>query len=138
MYFQVHNLLICFSPLSHSLILGLDGTDDDIKLRKQVFGSNKLIAITSKSFLSLVLEALQEKTMIMLEICALVSLALSFYHPSNESSDDQNLYSEEKNKDRYGYVESVAIWLSIMITVLVMATSEYGKEAKFRGLFLYL
>lgn len=92
MYFQVHNLLICFSPLSHSLILGLDGTDDDIKLRKQVFGSNKLIAITSKSFLSLVLEALQEKTMIMLEICALVSLALSFYHPSNESSDDQSRF----------------------------------------------
>ncbi|XP_046911499.2 plasma membrane calcium-transporting ATPase 2 isoform X1 [Dermatophagoides farinae] len=122
--------------LNISLDKGIDGTDDEIKLRKQVFGSNKLIAITSKSFLSLVLEALQEKTMIMLEICAFVSLALSFYHPTNESSSDdhRNPYLEQKNEDRYGYVESVAIWLSIMITVLVMATSEYGKEAKFRAL----
>ncbi|XP_027201973.2 plasma membrane calcium-transporting ATPase 2-like [Dermatophagoides pteronyssinus] len=117
-----------------SLDKGLDTTGDDIKLRKQVFGSNKLTEITSKSFHSLIFEALQEKTMVMLEICALVSLALSFYHPSNESSDDQNLYSEQINKDRYGYIESVAIWLSIMITVFVMATSEYGKEAKFRAL----
>ncbi|KAH9415079.1 hypothetical protein DERP_006165 [Dermatophagoides pteronyssinus] len=116
-----------------SLDKGLDTTGDDIKLRKQVFGSNKLTEITSKSFHSLIFEALQEKTMVMLEICALVSLALSFYHPSNESSDDQNLYSEQINKDRYGYIESVAIWLLIMITVFVMATSEYGKEAKFRG-----
>ena len=49
-----------------------------------------------------------------------------------------DLYSEQINKDRYGYIESVAIWLSIMITVFVMATSEYGKEAKFRGLINFL
>lgn len=87
------NLLIIFYPFIISppyQKLGIDGTDDEIKLRKQVFGSNKLIAITSKSFLSLVLEALQEKTMIMLEICAFVSLALSFYHPTNESSSDDH------------------------------------------------
>lgn len=64
---------------------GLDDTVENIRLRKQIFGTNKLIAATSKSFLTLILEALQEKTLIMLEVCAFISLAMSFYHPTKNT-----------------------------------------------------
>ena len=108
----------------HSFIhsLGLDTTGDDIKLRKQVFGSNKLTEITSKSFHSLIFEALQEKTMVMLEICALVSLALSFYHPSNESSDDQS--------------KSSGFWIFFSHCNIIQTTSINERERETFSFFL--
>lgn len=38
-----------------------------------------------KTFLQLVWEALQDVTLIILEVAALVSLGLSFYHPADDS-----------------------------------------------------
>jgi len=37
-----------------------------------------------KTFLQLVWEALQDVTLIILEVAALVSLGLSFYHPADD------------------------------------------------------
>jgi P-type Ca2+ transporter type 2B len=40
-----------------------------------------------KTFLQLVWEALQDVTLIILEVAALVSLGLSFYHPADEEKE---------------------------------------------------
>jgi Ca2+ transporting ATPase len=52
-----------------------------------VFGQNFIPPKKAKSFLELVWEALQDVTLIILEIAAIISLALSFYQPPGEESE---------------------------------------------------
>lgn len=67
---------------------GLDSVEANISLRQRVYGDNKITFKSSKSFLALVWEALQDKTLLMLEISAILSLALSFYKPPQEEELD--------------------------------------------------
>lgn len=46
-----------------------------------MFGQNFIPPKKAKTFLQLVWEALQDVTLIILEIAAIISLGLSFYHP---------------------------------------------------------
>lgn len=73
--------LVC--PLS----TGLPGTAPDLEKRKQIFGQNFIPPKKPKTFLQLVWEALQDVTLIILEIAAIISLGLSFYHPPGESNE---------------------------------------------------
>lgn len=68
------------------MFLGLSGSDADIQHRRDTFGSNMIPPKPPKTFLQLVWEALQDVTLIILEIAALVSLGLSFYHPSDDNA----------------------------------------------------
>lgn len=61
--------------------LGLSGNPADIERRAAVFGKNFIPPKKSKTFLQLVWEALQDVTLIILEIAAIISLGLSFYQP---------------------------------------------------------
>lgn len=63
---------------------GLSGDPADLERRGQVFGQNLIPPKKPKTFLELVWEALQDVTLIILEIAALISLGLSFYHPPGE------------------------------------------------------
>lgn len=68
-------ILFCFlSP-------GLSGQPADIEKRKTIFGQNFIPPKKPKTFLQLVWEALQDVTLIILEVAAVVSLGLSFYKP---------------------------------------------------------
>lgn len=67
-------------------VLGLSGSRADMEHRKETFGSNVIPPKPPKTFLQLVWEALQDVTLIILEIAALVSLGLSFYKPSDEEA----------------------------------------------------
>ncbi|PSN47844.1 Plasma membrane calcium-transporting ATPase 2 [Blattella germanica] len=58
---------------------GLSGTKVDIEHRRDTFGSNTIPPKPPKTFLQLVWEALQDVTLIILEIAAVISLALAFY-----------------------------------------------------------
>lgn len=73
---------------------GLSGNVDDLELRKQVFGANLIPPKPPKTFLQLVWEALQDVTLIILEIAALISLVLAFYKPpeSHDEDDMGNLF----------------------------------------------
>lgn len=62
---------------------GLSGQPADIEKRKTAFGQNFIPPKKPKTFLQLVWEALQDVTLIILEVAAVVSLALSFYRPPN-------------------------------------------------------
>jgi len=61
----------------------LSGSADDIRHRKEVFGANVIPPRPPKTFLQLVWEALQDITLIILIIAAVISFALSLYQPSS-------------------------------------------------------
>lgn len=64
--------------------VGLSGSKVDEEHRRETFGSNVIPPKPPKTFLTLVWEALQDVTLIILEVAALVSLGLSFYKPADE------------------------------------------------------
>uniref|UniRef100_A0A8C6UKN8 Calcium-transporting ATPase n=1 Tax=Neogobius melanostomus TaxID=47308 RepID=A0A8C6UKN8_9GOBI len=77
----------------------------------------------------LVWEALQDVTLIILEIAALISLGLSFYHPPGETNIKGTGHEAEA-----GWIEGAAILLSVVCVVLVTAFNDWSKEKQFRGL----
>lgn len=60
---------------------GLSINPDDLAKRREEFGKNFIPPKKPKTFLKLVWEALQDVTLIILEIAAMISLGLSFYRP---------------------------------------------------------
>lgn len=72
-------------------VKGLSGSTADIQHRRDTFGSNMIPPKPPKTFLQLVWEALQDITLIILEIAALVSLGLSFYQPADEEESGEYL-----------------------------------------------
>ncbi|KYO46414.1 hypothetical protein Y1Q_0006967 [Alligator mississippiensis] len=73
--------------LKTSPIEGLPGTAADLDKRKLIFGKNFIPPKKPKTFLQLVWEALQDVTLIILEIAAIISLGLSFYQPPGEGNE---------------------------------------------------
>lgn len=69
--------------------LGLDGSERDIERRRQEFGRNEIPPKPSKSFLRLAWEALQDVTLVILIIAAILSIGLSFYHAPRENGEFQ-------------------------------------------------
>lgn len=108
---------------------GLSGSKSDVDHRRETFGSNVIPPKPPKTFLTLVWEALQDVTLIILEVAALVSLGLSFYKPADE---DAPVLVEED--DHHGWIEGLAILISVIVVVLVTAFNDYSKERQFRGL----
>lgn len=78
--------LLCFHVFLFHLLIGLSGSRADIEHRRETFGSNTIPPKPPKTFLQLVWEALQDVTLIILEVAALVSLGLSFYQPQDENA----------------------------------------------------
>ena len=58
--------------------------------RRDVFGSNTIPPKPPKTFMQLVWEALQDVTLIILQVAAVISLALSFYSPPSGSGNNNN------------------------------------------------
>ncbi|XP_042621748.1 plasma membrane calcium-transporting ATPase 2-like isoform X6 [Cyprinus carpio] len=117
---------------------GLDGDATDLDKRKEVFGQNLIPPKKPKNFfLQLVWEALQDVTLIILEIAALISLGLSFYQPpgeSNEACGTLSAGAEDEGEAEAGWIEGAAILLSVVCVVLVTAFNDWSKEKQFRGL----
>lgn len=82
-----HAYLLAPAQLIFPLSTGLPGTAPDLEKRKQIFGQNFIPPKKPKTFLQLVWEALQDVTLIILEIAAIISLGLSFYHPPGENNE---------------------------------------------------
>ncbi|XP_045892342.1 plasma membrane calcium-transporting ATPase 1-like [Micropterus dolomieu] len=123
--------------LRTSPVEGLDGSPEDIDRRKQVFGQNLIPPKKPKTFVQLVWEALQDVTLIILEVAAIISLGLSFYHPP--SAERQNCGRaaggvEDEGEAEAGWIEGAAILLSVVCVVLVTAFNDWSKEKQFRGL----
>ncbi|XP_028905942.1 plasma membrane calcium-transporting ATPase 2 isoform X1 [Ornithorhynchus anatinus] len=123
--------------LKTSPIEGLPGTAPDLEKRKQIFGQNFIPPKKPKTFLQLVWEALQDVTLIILEIAAIISLGLSFYHPPGEGNEGcaaAQAGAEDEGEAEAGWIEGAAILLSVICVVLVTAFNDWSKEKQFRGL----
>uniref|UniRef100_A0A668VVL4 Calcium-transporting ATPase n=1 Tax=Oreochromis aureus TaxID=47969 RepID=A0A668VVL4_OREAU len=114
---------------------GLAGAQTDLDKRKEIFGKNLIPPKKPKTFLQLVWEALQDVTLIILEIAALISLGLSFYHPPGETACGAAAGGvEDEGEADAGWIEGAAILLSVVCVVLVTAFNDWSKEKQFRGL----
>ncbi|CAG0885916.1 unnamed protein product, partial [Darwinula stevensoni] len=106
---------------------GLSGNQSELEQRREVFGSNVIPPKPPKTFLRLVWEALQDVTLIILIIAAVISLVLSYMPREAEMKSDDS-------EEHAGWIEGVAIFVTVVIVVFVTAGNDYTKERQFRGL----
>ncbi|KNC97338.1 calcium-translocating P-type ATPase, PMCA-type [Spizellomyces punctatus DAOM BR117] len=93
----------------------------DGNLRREAFGSNKLPEPVSKSLLAFMLDALKDKTLIVLCIAAAVEIAVGIYKLTKED-------------DKLAIIDGAAIIVAVLIVVLVASVNDYRKQAQFRKL----
>uniref|UniRef100_A0A668AEW6 Calcium-transporting ATPase n=1 Tax=Myripristis murdjan TaxID=586833 RepID=A0A668AEW6_9TELE len=117
---------------------GLSDNVADLEKRTQVFGKNFIPPKKPKTFLQLVWEALQDVTLIILEIAAIISLGLSFYQPPEGESEagcgGKVHEQQDEGEAEASWIEGAAILLSVICVVLVTAFNDWSKEKQFRGL----
>ncbi|CAG9315255.1 unnamed protein product [Blepharisma stoltei] len=92
-------------------------TKQELKDRKKFFGNNKAEVPPTTSLLEIVFEALQDFTIQLLLVAALVSLVLGVLEDPNE-----------------GWYEGVSIMVAVLIVVSVSSVQDYLKELQFRKL----
>ncbi|XP_077539117.1 plasma membrane calcium-transporting ATPase 3 isoform X6 [Haemaphysalis longicornis] len=112
---------------------GLSGSAADLEHRRATFGPNSIPPKPPKTFLQLVWEALQDMTLIILQVAAFVSLVLAFIEPEDHDAGHGGK-PKESGESEAGWIEGVAILVSVVIVVLVTAFNDYTKERQFRGL----
>ena len=64
---------------------GLPSDENDLCIRQTAFGRNEMPPKVPKTFLRLMFEALQDVTVVILIIYAVISFGLSFYHPGGDT-----------------------------------------------------
>ncbi|KAK0399123.1 hypothetical protein QR680_002907 [Steinernema hermaphroditum] len=107
---------------------GLAADKHSIHRRQHVFGKNEIPPNPSKSFFRLAWEAMQDITLIILLVAAVVSLCLSLYRPPPDAS------SNDSSEHQANWIEGVAILIAVIVVVLVTALNDWSKEKQFRGL----
>lgn len=115
---------------------GISGTSSELNIRTSLFGKNFIPPKKPLTFLELVWEALQDTTLCILEIAAVISLGLSFYNPPGGSAAACHAgdLEEDSENEEADWIEGAAILLSVVCVVLVTAFNDWSKEKQFRGL----
>ncbi|XP_043837002.1 plasma membrane calcium-transporting ATPase 2-like [Dromiciops gliroides] len=119
--------------------LGLHSDPGELSRRREQFGTNEVPKPRSRYFLELVWDALQDTTLIFLEVAAVVSLALAFYEPK-VSGDTKGCYvsrgsEEEEGKEKVvHWLEGAVLLMSVALVVLTTALNDWNKEKEFRHL----
>jgi Ca2+ transporting ATPase len=116
--------------LSNIFLSGLTEDETDLSKRVAAFGRNEIPPKPPKTFFRLMFEALQDITLVILIICAVISFALSFYHPTGDVFE-ADLKPKEANVE---WIEGAAIIIAVIVVVLVTAFNDWTKERQFRGL----
>ncbi|XP_020576309.1 calcium-transporting ATPase 1, plasma membrane-type-like isoform X2 [Phalaenopsis equestris] len=106
------------TKLSTSTESGLCSDEDRLKRRQDVFGINKFTERQQRSFWVFVWEALQDTTLMILAMCAIVSLVVG-------------IATEGWPK---GAHDGLGIVASILLVVFVTATSDYRQSLQFKDL----
>ncbi|CAD6195436.1 unnamed protein product [Caenorhabditis auriculariae] len=115
------------SKLKTDPVNGLPNDHDTLHKRQEAFGKNEIPPAPSKSFFRLAWEAIQDITLIILLVAAVVSLGLSFYRPEHNAGNDSS-------EQEAGWIEGVAILVAVIVVVMVTALNDWTKEKQFRGL----
>jgi Ca2+-transporting ATPase len=96
---------------------GINGSEADVVLRRSVFGANKCQKPPPKSFLSFVIEALKDTTIIILLACAVLSLAFGIKQD--------------------GWYDGGSIVVAVVLVVAVSAVSNFKQSKQFDKLSTY-
>lgn len=99
-----------------SLDNGVESTD--LSVRQEIYGTNRYTEKPSKNFFEFLWEALQDSTLIILIVCAVVSIVVG-------------LATEGWPKGMY---DGLGILLSILLVVSVTAVSDYRQSLQFKDL----
>jgi Ca2+-transporting ATPase len=94
---------------------GINGSEADVVLMRSVFGANKCQKPPPKSFLSFVIEALKDTTIIILLACAVLSLAFGI--------------KQDGWKD--GWYDGGSIVVAVVLVVAVSAVSNFKQSKQF-------
>ena len=105
--------------LEVNLKTGLPQDPIELGRRRAAFGANIIPDTPPKSFLALCLDAIQDKTLIILICAAVISIILGV--------------TVEENK-KIAWIDGAAILSAVVIVVLVTAVNDWTKERQFRGL----
>ncbi|CAG8547962.1 8146_t:CDS:2 [Paraglomus brasilianum] len=105
---------------------GLDSHRLPFEERRKFYGKNVLPDVAQQSFFSLVWEAYKDKTLILLSVAAIVSLAIGI------SEDFSSRHPDDE--PRVGWVEGAAIVAAVAAVVFTNAINDYSKEKQFRKL----
>ncbi|KAJ3703033.1 hypothetical protein LUZ61_006738 [Rhynchospora tenuis] len=89
--------------------------EDKIKVREDIFGTNKHDEKPSRSFWNFVWDALHDLTLIILMVCAVISVIVG-------------LFTEGFPKGMY---DGIGIILSILLVVIVTSISDYRQSLQF-------
>lgn len=136
------------TKLQTNFLTGLSGDLSDLNHRKTIFGRNELPKKSSKSFLRLIFDALQDLTLIILIICSFISFALAFYQSDYQTFEEQLkkhrkfpsemtnvshcvFYLDETNVE---WIEGAAIIFAVVVVIFVTAFNDWTKEKQFRSL----
>jgi len=109
---------------SHSII------PSQFAQRYSIFGKNALPPVKGKSIFQLMWMAFNDKTLILLAVAAVVSLAVGLY-------EDIAVPEYDAQGNRIAgvkWVEGVAIIVAILIVVMVGSVNDFQKEKQFRKL----
>jgi len=104
--------------LSTSTTTGLSGDSEARRRRQELFGVNKFTESEVRSFWVFVFEAVQDMTLMILGVCAIVSLIVG-------------ILTEGWPK---GAHDGLGIVASILLVVFVTATSDYRQSLQFKDL----
>ncbi|RNA35555.1 plasma membrane calcium-transporting ATPase 2 isoform X2, partial [Brachionus plicatilis] len=119
--------------LKTNLLNGLIGETSDLENRVRLFGKNEIAPKPPKSIFRLAFEALKEPLLILLMVCGVISIGLSFYHPKEDDIDEE-VRLKSTDIGNLEWVEGVAIAVSVIVVVAVSSFNDWRKERKFRGL----
>lgn len=109
------------ADLSNGLSERAEGTFAE---RIQAFGSNVYPERKFKSFFLLVWETLQDLTLIILCVAAVISLVLGVAFPNEEEGESR----------KTGWIEGASILAAVIIVSTVTAGNDYIKDKQFRDL----
>lgn len=98
-------------------------TQEALEQRRLEFGSNELPEPPPKSLFSFAFEALQDPIIILLIVCAIVSLTLGLIPQTQRAGEEST-----------GWVDGAAILVAVAVVTCVDAGQNYSKELKFRKL----
>lgn len=119
--------------LNTNLLTGLSGDKADLDKRVRFYGKNEIPPKPPKSIFRLAFEQLKEPLLILLIVCGIISIGLSFYHPKDENVDEE-IRLKSQDIGNLEWVEGVAIAVSVIVVVGVSSFNDWRKERKFRGL----
>ena len=106
------------AALQTDLKSGLNSADVD--RNREAFGANRFKEVPTKTFLSILLEALKDPTLILLMFAATISTVLGA--------------AIKEERENNAWVEGVAIWVAVILVSMVGSVNDYQKELQFKKL----